>query len=747
MSNDLLKVFSLNARGLNDYNKRTILYDWLQDLDIDIVLLQETHYVESKEYMYNARWRGHSYHCFSNSSSSRGVSVLIRNGFSFDFCNYHRSSDGRKILLNIKINDILYSIVNLYAPNKIGDRKAFFTTTNSWVRKFALSKENLLVCGDFNCKLDEKHHCFDTSISKLNSIIKRCRLVDSWIHLNESKVGYTWCNAQHIPSSRIDYIFISDNFSLSIDSMTLRNCPQVKNNRMSDHLGLRIDFILSKLKRGNGYWKMNTSNLLDREYNINLRKFLKEKEIEINELNCPHERWETIKHVIKEFSIEFSKKKSRSLKNNVIDIENKIKQIEEMPYNEINHTKKQSLEKELNEIYERKSKGAYIRSRANWIRYGDKCTSYFLNLEKKHQKNNVIEKIGENDKYVYNNNDILGALCNFYEQLYTSQNPDQGEISKYISNTNISSKLTEHEKQICEDIPTLKECEEAIKSMKNNKSPGNDGIPVEFYKLFWNDIKSYFYKSLLKSFEIEELCTTQKLSLISLIHKKGDKSNIKNYRPISLTNCDYKILAFILARRLQGVISKLINNDQSAYIKGRYIGCNARLIQDIFDYCEDQNEDGVLLFLDFEKAFDTVEWTFMFDTLKMLNFGPNFIKWIRILYKNPTFRVKNNGFISKSCNMTRGIRQGCPISALLFILTTEILASRINSSKDINGFKTGNNEIRMLQHADDSTNTLKDINSVRHVIDIVNKFSVVAGPKLNIQKSECMLLGPLKKCV
>ena len=148
-----------------------------------------------------------------------------------------------------------------------------------------------------------------------------------------------------------------------------------------------------------------------------------------------------------------------------------------------------------------------------------------------------------------------------------------------------------------------------------------------------------------------------------------------------------------------------------------------------------------------EKAFDTVEWTFMFDTLKTLNFGPNFIKWIRILYKNPTFRVKNNGFISKSCNMTRGIRQGCPISALLFILTTEILASRINSSKDINGFKTGNNKIRLLQHADDSTNTLKDINSAKHVIDIVNNFSVVAGPKLNIQKSECMLLGPLKMCV
>ena len=119
----------------------------------------------------------------------------------------------------------------------------------------------------------------------------------------------------------------------------------------------------------------------------------------------------------------------------------------------------------------------------------------------------------------------------------------------------------------------------------------------------------------------------------------------------------------------------------------------------------------------------------------------------KLIYNDKVSSYNNKAFlfISKSCTMIRGIRQWCPISALLFILTTEILASRITSTKNINGFKTGNNtEIKMLQLADDSTNTLKDINSVRHVIDIKNIFSVVAGPKLNIKKSECMLLGPLR---
>ena len=101
-----------------------------------------------------------------------------------------------------------------------------------------------------------------------------------------------------------------------------------------------------------------------------------------------------------------------------------------------------------------------------------------------------------------------------------------------------------------------------------------------------------------------EMSFSQRLAVISLIHKKRWKTFAKNYRPISLTNTDYKIIAFIFARRLQK-----LGQEQTAYIKGRYIGINARFIMDIFNYCENHKKEGVLLFWDFEKAFDSVEWT------------------------------------------------------------------------------------------------------------------------------------------
>ena len=115
------------------------------------------------------------------------------------------------------------------------------------------------------------------------------------------------------------------------------------------------------------------------------------------------------------------------------------------------------------------------------------------------------------------------------------------------------------------------------------------------------------------------------------------------------------------------MFDSIISKNQSAYVKGRFIGINARLIIDIFEYCENLDEESILLFLDFQKAFDSVELSFLFETLKCFNFGENFIKWMQIVYNNPMFRLKNNNWLSKTCHMQRGIRQCCPVSAILFL--------------------------------------------------------------------------------
>ena len=171
-----------------------------------------------------------------------------------------------------------------------------------------------------------------------------------------------------------------------------------------------------------------------------------------------------------------------------------------------------------------------------------------------------------------------------------------------------------------------------------------------------------------ESFSKKTLPDSLTTAVISLLHKKGERYLLKNYRPISLTNYDYKIIAFALSYRLQKVLPSLIHKNQTAYIKKRFIGDNVRTIDDIIAYSEKYNNDGVILSLDFQKAFDTIEWNFMHKVLEKLNFGNDLISWIEILYQNANVVIKNNGYISKKIFLERGLRQGCPISSILFIL-------------------------------------------------------------------------------
>ena len=357
-------------------------------------------------------------------------------------------------------------------------------------------------------------------------------------------------------------------------------------------------------------------------------------------------------------------------------------------------------------------------------RRGREKSNYFLNLEKHNQSSNIIKELKTKDgKKIDKTNAILGEMQSFYSDLYTSKNISSERIENYLSELVNLPKINNENILALEMFPTYDECTEAVKTLKKEKSPGIDGLPSEFYQTFWEELGPYFYKALNEIFKREELSYSQKLSVISLIHKKNEK----DFRPISLTNVDYKIIAFVFAKRLQNILPQLVNKNQTAYIKGRYIGKNARLILDIFEYCENENSDGILLFLDLIKAFDSVEWNFLYKVLQKFNIGNTFIKWIKILYTNPMFKMKNNGWLSKNCEMSRGIRQGCPISALLYLFVAEILAIKINSNNNIKGISINKNEIKSIQHADDLTIALNDEASIKHALDTIHELCEHAG--------------------
>ena len=160
---------------------------------------------------------------------------------------------------------------------------------------------------------------------------------------------------------------------------------------------------------------------------------------------------------------------------------------------------------------------------------------------------------------------------------------------------------------------------------------------------------------------------------------------LANWRPGSLLQTDYEILTKALALRLQNILPKIISSDQVGYIKGRYIGENIRTLEDLIIYTDKFQISGYFVLIDFKKAFDSIEWDFLFNTLHKFNFGPQFIKWIKILYNDISFCVGNNDYYSGYFKITRGIRQGCLISALLFLIVAEIIAIKLRQCNNIKG--------------------------------------------------------------
>ena len=270
----------------------------------------------------------------------------------------------------------------------------------------------------------------------------------------------------------------------------------------------------------------------------------------------------------------------------------------------------------------------------------------------------------------------------------------------------------------------------------------------EFYKFFWKDLQFFLLKSYQETYECGCFSVSQRRGIITCIPKEGkSKFYIKNWRPITLLNCDIKIASAALANRIKPILQDLISDTQKGFLKGRYIGECTRTILDILHRAEEEDIPGLLLLLDFEKAFDTVEWSFIQKTLQFFNFGDSFCHWVKTLYFDISSCVSNNGHCSDFFKLERGVRQGDPLSPYLFILVIELLSARIKLDPNINGIKFDNSEYLISQYADDSSLILDDsVQSLDQTLFLLDSFAECAGLRANLEKTQAIWIGARRGC-
>ena len=493
-----------------------------------------------------------------------------------------------------------------------------------------------------------------------------------------------------------------------------------------------------------GYWKLNNSLLSDDQFNDTIKNLINEILNNGEDVNyC--KKWEFFKYKVRCSAI----KRSKILKQEKLKQEKDLTEKLSLLYSKDNITQEEEIElkniqMQLDHFYLNLAKGAFIRSRAKWLEEGEKNTSYFFALEKRNIKRKSLTALNINGTLSKDPKSISKFVSDFYENLYKS-NFNANDCATFLDNiqTNIPS-ITQDFKSTCESDLSAMELKKALFSMKRGKSPGVDGLSVEFYTHFWDLIHVPLLCMYKECITQGEMTPSMKQGIISLIPKpEKDSAIIENWRPITLLTIDYKILALSYANRLKTGLDTIISETQTGFMKNRHISCNIRLILDLLDYPDAIDSDALILFLDFYKAFDTIEHSFLLQSLKSFGFGNSFIDIVSMFYNDINSSVIINLSTSKRFQINRGVRQGCPISPFLFILVTELLSIHIKNDINCKGISIFDKELKLSQLADDTTIFLKDKHQISIAIDLINKFSNASGLRLNMSKCEIL---PIHEC-
>ena len=646
MTDNSFTILSVNSQGLGDVSKRKDVFHYFRDYNANIYCIQDTHFTPEKENAIRAQW---GYDCYFSSytSNSRGIAILMNNNFEYTLRKEIKDENGNYLALDITIDEKNITIISVYGPNT--DKPEFFENIANIIDN--LDNEKIILCGDFNLVLDPvldydnyKNINNKKARQKLLDIIEEKHLLDPFRELHPDCRRYTWRKRTPRQQARLDFFLISQNMLSSIQKV------MINSSYRSDHSPILMKIKFNEFKPGKGLWKFNNSLLHDIEYsNLIRQKILEVKkqyvpmiynidrlsEIPDSEIQFTINDQlflETLLMELRGKTISYASFKKKSRSNEEKILRSNINKLEENMTG--NYEKLEILKTKLEKLRQEKMKGHIIRCKTKWIEEGEKPTSYFLNLESRNFTNKIITKLEIDDgNTVTDQNMILKEVENFYANLYKEDTSLKDINLNELINDDTTLSMSGSNK--LEGLLTYEEAAVALKNMKNEKSPGSDGFTSEFIKFFWKDLGHFIVRSINYGYTRGELSVTQKHGIITCV-PKSNKSRLllKNWRPITLLNVIYKIASSAIANRLKKVLDLLISSDQAGFVPGRYMGDCTRTIYDVMKYTEENYKPGLLLLIDFEKAFDTISWKFINKVLDFYKFGPSIKKRFKFLFTN-----------------------------------------------------------------------------------------------------------------
>lgn len=506
---------------------------------------------------------------------------------------------------------------------------------------------------------------------------------------------------------------------------------------------------LSTMPKNNkvSIWRFNSSLLQEANFNCLIKREIDLfKKTNLPSAPSPEIVWETLKSFIRGSIIQYASHKKRMEHLELQALEKEVTMTENLykiTMSNDNFHKLLQLKYKYNTLLSQKVQFSLFRARQQYFEEGGKPGQLLANYIKQQESQKVISAIRDHKGILHTSPEGINEIFkDFYQNLYKSQiNAKKEEIATFL--TELCLPQISDSQKIFLDAPiSIKEILSVINTLPSGKAPGPDGFTPEFYKEYAEELAPLLLDMFNASLVEGTFPPTVSQAVITLIPKKDkDLTDCRNYRPISLTNYDCKIFSKILANRLNVVTPTLIHLDQVGFISNRQASDNIRRFINIMWHVKERDTPTAALSLDAEKAFDRVEWEYLFLVLEHMGFGKDFLNKLRLLYRNSTASVLTNGYMSPYFKLGRGSRQGDPSSPAAFALALEPLAIAIRNNSNFTGVQIGTTTHKLMLYADDILTVVTNPEiSIPTLFSIIESFSRLSGYKINWDKCEALPL-------
>ncbi|GKU89268.1 hypothetical protein SLEP1_g3431 [Rubroshorea leprosula] len=619
------------------------------------------------------------------------------------------------------------TFVNVYAPC---DRQRRVVLWGELSRLVLDEGGRWLLAGDFNAvrnSAERKGRMGETQdMEEFNLFVQETGLVD--IRLRNRK--FTWYRPDGTSMSRLDRFLLSTEMSCMEGDWIQEGIRR----SISDHCAII-------LKSRGVDWGPKPFRVLDVwQHHNDFRKFIDERwktmQIEGWAAYKCKQKLKLLKEECKRWNDRvFGNVEARSdkLRN---EIERLDKKCEVEGLNEAEVKQRREAFQELGETLKQRELVWKQKSRAKWARFGDANTAFFHRSVHARRAQNTISGIYGDNGWVEEPELVKAEAVKYFTKVFQNEQwcrPTMDGIS--------FRRISEEQREWLERPFTIEKIEEGLNDCDGSKAPGPDGFNFNFVKFAWSTVKDDFVNFVTEFHRNGRLVNGLNSSFLALIPKKMNPEQFKEYRPISLIGCLYKLLAKVLANRLKMVMEGIISESQAAFIGGRQLVDSVLVLNEVVHEVKWRKQECFILKADFEKAYDCVDWGFLDWMMNRMGFGVKWRKWMLECLSTSRISILINGSPTNEFPVRNGLRQGDPLSPFLFLLVAEGLCGLVKKAESeglLKGVEIGRGGtlLSLLQFADDTVFMGKaDVDNLRVVKAILNWFQLISGLKINFGKS------------